>query len=235
MLDCLYGTCRYSSSGGDPGKPGRFCEGHTRRLAGVEDCGASTNRRRPEARMDGSRFGLDAHELKSLDPGGKCGWIVRPEEQADSGAASAADATDRPGSGAAIRPVASGIWPKPSSLGRAHARRALKAALRIEDASKTGPEMDASIGLSVKTSQLCVSSGPGRRGEGVPPRVKKNSKTWALGRPLSSKMRPGLACIPGWAWDGPKEANLIGSRRQVSINTGSMFPVGWHLSWGGMG
>ena len=132
--------------------------------------------------MDGSRFGPDAHELKSLDPGGKCGWIVRSEEQADSWAPIAADAADRPRSGGAFRPVASGIWSKPGSLGWPNARGALKATIRVEDESAAGPEMDASIGISAKTSQLFLSSSSGRGGEAISPGVKKNFKIWGLGK-----------------------------------------------------
>jgi hypothetical protein len=196
-------------------------------LAGVEDCGASFNRRRTEAWMDGPCFGLDAHELESLDPGGKLGWIGSPEEQADSGAALTCDASDCPGSGEALRPVASRIWPKPGSMGRAHARRALKATIRVEDESAAGPEMDASIGISAKTSQLFLSSSSGRRDEAISPGVKKNFKIWGLGRRWFFRMKQGSACIPDWGEGGLREDILFASRQRANTSSVLICPGGW--------
>ena len=227
MLDCRYGANRYSSSGGDPGKSCGFCQGPSWRLAGVEDCGASFNRRRTEAWMDGPRFGLDAHELESLDPGGKFGWIERPEEQGDPWAAVTRDAPDCSGSGAAFRPVASRIWPKPGSMGRSDARRALKATIRIEDESAAGPEMDASIGISAKTSQLFLSSSSGRRGEAISPGVKKNFKIWGLGRRWFFRMKQGSACIPDWGGGGQREDILFASRQRANTSSFLICRGGW--------
>jgi len=235
MINYLHGTYRYSSSGSEPRKPGRFCQGHSRRLAGVEDCGASFNRRRPEAWMDGSRFGVDAYELKSLDPGDKCGGIERPEEQAHPWAALTRDAADCPGSGAAFRPVAAGVWPKPGSLGRPHARRALKAAIRVEDASATGPEMDASIGISAKTGQLFLSSSSGGRGEAISPGVKKNFKIWGLGRRWFFRMRQGSACIPDWGGGGLREDILFASRQRANTSSVLICRGGWRPFSGASG
>jgi hypothetical protein len=232
MLNCRYGASRYTSSGGDPGKLGRFCEGHSRRLGGVKDCGAFFNRRRTEAWLDGPRFGLDADELKSLDPGHKFGWIERPEEQADPWAALTRDAPDCPGSGAAFRPVASRIWPKPGSLGRPHAGRALKATIRVEDASTAGPEMDASIGISAKTSQLFLSSSSGRRGEAISPGVKKNSKIWGHGRRWFFRMKQGSACILDWGGAGLREDILFASRQRANTSSVLICRGGWRPSSG---
>jgi len=235
MLSCRHGACRYSSSGGDPGKPGRLCEGRSRRLAGVEDCGASFDRRRTAAWMDGPRFGLDAHELESLDPGGEFGRTESPEEQADPWAALTDDASDSRGSRAAFGPVASRIWPKPGSVGWSHAGRAFKATIRVEDESSAGPDMDASIGISAETSRLFLSSSSGHRGEAISPGVKKNFKIWGLGRRWFFRMKQGSACIPDWGGGGLREDILFASRQRA--NTGNILICrdGWRRFWGASG
>lgn len=176
MLNCPHGASRYKTSGGDPGEFGGFRQGHSRRWAGIKDCGTSFDCRRAETWMDSPRSGPDAHELESLDPGRKFGGAESSEEKNDSRPAVALNTPDCPRSGAAFGTVASRFWPESGSMGRSNAGRALKAALRAEDEGAAGSEMDASIGISVKKSQLFLSSSPGRRGEAISPGVKKNFK-----------------------------------------------------------
>ncbi len=235
MLDCRHGACRYSSSGGDPGKPGRFGEGHSRRLAGVEDCGASFDRRRPEAWLDGPRFRLDAHEFESLDSSDQCGRLESPKEQTDPGAAVTDDAPDSRGSRAASGTVASRIWPKPGSLGRSHTGRAPEAAIRVEDEGSAGPEMDASIGISAKTSRLFLSSSSGHRGEAISPGVKKNFKIWDLGRRWFFRMKRDSACIPGWGGGGPREDILFASPQRANTSSVLICRGGWRRFWDASG
>ena len=235
MLICRYGASRYSKSGGDPGKPGGFCQGPSRRLAGVEDCGASFDSGRATPWMDGPRSWLNPDELESLDPGGKFGRLESPEEQADPRAAVTINAPDRPGGGAAFGKVAPRFWAKPGSMGRSHPRRTPKTSVWIEDESPAGSEMDAPTGISFKTSRLFVSSSPGGRSEAVSPGVKKNFKIWGLGRQWSSRMRPDLPCIPGWEGDGRRWDILFASRQPVSILRDLIFRVGWPPFWAVMG
>jgi hypothetical protein len=235
MLKCRYGASRYPSSGGDPGKSGGLFRGPSRRLAGIEDSGTSFNRRRAAAWMDGSRSRLNPHELESLDPGGKFGRLESSEEQADPWAAVTIDTPDRPGSGAAFGTVASGFWPKPGSLGRSHARRTPKTSVWIEDESAAGPEMDAPTGISLKTSQLFVSSGSGRGSEAVSSGVKKNFKIWGLGRRWFFRMRRGLACIPGWDGGGSRKDTLFASRRRANTSNVLICRGGWRRFWDASG
>ena len=113
MLNCSHGTSRYSSSGGDPGKSGGFCQGHSGRWAGIEDRGASFDCRGAATWMDGPRSGLDTHELEPLDPSSKFGGIESSEEKNDSGPTVAVDAPDCPGSRATFGTVASRFWFEP--------------------------------------------------------------------------------------------------------------------------
>lgn len=231
MLKCEHGTYRYSSSGGDPGKPKGFCQGHSWGLDGFENRCPSFNRRRAETWLDGAGLGADAHEPKSLDSGGKCRRVKRPEEQAQTRAAFSYDAPNCPGSGRSFGAISPEFWPEPGSLGRAHAGRALKTPVRIKDESAASSDLDASTGISFKEGQLCVPSSAGDRCEAISSGVKKNFKIWGLGRRWSSRMRRDLRSTRDWDEDGQREDILIASRRPANISNASIFRAGWPRFW----
>jgi hypothetical protein len=235
MLNCLHGANRYTTSRGEPGKFSGFRQGHSRRWARIEDRGASFDCRRAATWVDGPRSGLDAYELESLDPSSKFRGIESSEEKNDSGPTVALDPPDCPGSGAAFGTVASRFWFEPGSMGRSHAGRAFKAPIRAEDEGAADPEMDASIGISAKTSQLFLSSSPGGRGEAISPGVKKNFKIWGLGRRWFFRMKQGLACIPDWDGGGPREDILFASRRRANTSIVLICRGGWRRFWGASG
>ena len=235
MLDCLYGAYRYSSSGGDPGQPGGFRQRCPRSLDGVEDRRPSSDRRRAAAWLDGPGFRADAHEPKSVDPGGKCGWVERLEEKTDPRTPVPADAADCSGGRTAFRAIATRFWPEPGSLGRPHRGRTLKAPVRDEAESAASPSLDAPTGISLKESQLCLSSSPGGRNEAVSPRVKKNFKIWGLGKQWSFRMKRDLRCIHDWDEDGRREDILFASPRPANTSNGLISRVGWHRFWDATG
>jgi hypothetical protein len=235
MLNCRHGACRYPTSGGDPGKSGGFGQGPSRRLAGIEDCGPSFDCRRATTWMDSSSSGLDPDEPESLDPSRKLGRNKGSEEKNDSGPTVALNTSDCPGSGAAFGTVAPRFWSEPGSMGRPHAGGAPKATLRAEDEGAAGPEMDASIGISAKTSQLFLSSSSDRRGEAISPGVKKNFKIWGRGKRWFFRMKQGSACIPAWDGDGPREDILFASRQRANTSSVLICRGGWPRFWGASG
>lgn len=231
MLYCQDGTCRHTSSGGDPGKPGGLRQGSPWGLAGIEDRRPSSDRRRAAAWLDGPGFRADAHELEPLDPGGKYKRVESPEEQANTRAPVSVDTADCTGSRTAFRAIAPRFWPEPGTLGRPHSRRTLKAPVRFETESAASPDLDAPTGISLKTGQLYVSSSPCGRSEAVSQRVKKNFKIWGLGTRWSFRMKRDSLCIPAWDGDGRREDSLFAFPRPANISSGLIFRVGWRRFW----
>jgi hypothetical protein len=52
-------------------------------------------------------------------------------------------------------------------------------------------------------------------------------------KPSFSRMRPALACIPGWDEGGPRKVSVLKSLLPANTTSDSTFPVGWLPCWGG--
>jgi len=227
MLNCKHGTCRYPSSGGDPGKPCRLRQDHSWGMDGIEGRCPPVERRRAKTGLDSPGFGADTHEPKSLDSGCECGRDRRSKKQAQTWAAVSANSSDGPGSGTSFGAISPGFWPEPGSLGWAHSGRAFKTPVRIKAESTTSSDVDASTGISLKAGQLCLPSSASERREAISPGVKKNFKIWGREKRSSSRMRRDLRSIRDWDGDGLKKDILFVFRRPANINNALIFRAGW--------
>jgi hypothetical protein len=95
--------------------------------------------------------------------------------------------------------------------------------------------MDASIGISAKTSQLFLSLSSSRRGEAISPGFKKNFKIWGLGRRWFFRMKQGSACIPDWGGGGLREDILFASRQRANTSSVLICRGGWRRFWDASG
>lgn len=233
MLCSSYDVIRHYASRGQQGKLSRFCQEHPRRAAWFENCRFLTSHRRPETGVDGRSFRSDAHEPKPLGPGGKCSGACSLEKQAPARASDPFNTSDFPASRKRSGAIASGVWTKPSELGRPDSGRPLEEAVRAEAEGSASSELDASAWVSDETRRLYVPPSQSGGSQAVSPGVKKNFKIWVLGRQWSSRMRRDLACILGWGGFGPRKDNAFVSRRPVNINIVSTFRAGWRRFWDG--
>jgi hypothetical protein len=51
-------------------------------------------------------------------------------------------------------------------------------------------------------------------------------------KPSFSRMRPALACIPGWDEDGLRRVSVLKYLLPANIENDSIYPVGWLPYWG---
>ena len=108
---------------------------------------------------------------------------------------------------------------KPCSLGWAHSGRAFEASVWTKANGEAGSALDASVGVPVEASQLCLSSSPLGTGQTVSGDFKKNLRPWAPKKRLSFRTRLVLPCIRAWVAVGLVLASGCGWPRPASIES----------------
>jgi hypothetical protein len=167
--------------------------------------------------MDNRGVRVDPDELKPMDSRGEQRRLRVLKIQAEIGKALTVRDKDSKGAGGTLREVSSGIWFKPDSMGWANGCNSSETVFRNKPEGAASPTLDASFGLSVKESELFLSSSTKPRSPKVPAGFKKNLSPWGPKRQLYSRMRQALRCTPGLAGAGRRKESVLRFPRPASI------------------
>ena len=207
--------------------------GSSRGVGRDKDCGSIADSRRSAPGLDRPGSGRDADEPEPLDAPGKCPGRGGLKAAAQTGACVPVNAGPRQGFGQGPGKVTPGLRAKSRPVGRAHAGDLFEAPMGNRPEGAASPVLDASVGVSAETGQLQLSASQRRRGPQVPTDPKKNFAAWVGVKRWFFRTRRGSACILAGDEVGPSVDNGCGLPPPAAITPGSIFPVGWHRSWGG--
>jgi len=194
-----------------------FCPDHSWGLDWNKDCRLVVGNRGAKAGVDRRGLGLNTDELEPLDSyrePGRAGCAsatnsVRPAESVNLQHAE--------GACLSLREEPSGVRFKPCALGRAHRDGASEAAIWSKANGEASSALDASAGVPVEASRLCLSSSSRGGDQAVSEGFKKNLRHWVLRKQWSFRMRQVLPCIRVWVVVGLALASGCGCPRPASI------------------
>ena len=123
-----------------------------------KDCRPVVGNRGAKARMDKRGLGFDSGELEPLDSFREPGWVGCASASNSVGPTDSVNLQHAEGACLSVREEPGRVWFKPCALGRTHRGGAPKAALWPKANGEASSALDASAGVPVEASRLCLSS-----------------------------------------------------------------------------
>jgi hypothetical protein len=127
-----------------------------------KDCCPVVGNRGAKARMDKRGFGVNSDELEPLDSFREPGRVGCASASNAVGPAHSVNVQHAEGACLSLREESGRVWFKPCALGRAHRGGAPKEAVWPKANGEASSALDASAGVPVEASRLCLS--PSSRG-----------------------------------------------------------------------
>jgi len=194
-----------------------FRPDHSWGLGRNKDCCPVVGNRGAKARMDKRGLGLNSDELEPLDSFREPRWVGCASASKSVGPADSVNVRHAEGACLSLGKEPGRVRFKPCALGRAHRGGAPKAAVWPNANGEASSALDASAGVSVEASRLCLSSSSLGGGQAVSEGFKKNLRSWVLRRQWSFRTRQVLACIRAWVAVGLALASGCGWPLPASI------------------
>lgn len=123
-----------------------------------KDCCLVIVDRRAEARMDKRSLGFDSDEFEPLDSCCEPERVGCASASNSVGSAESANVQHAEGACLSLREEPRRVWFKPGALGWAHCGGTPEAVVWLKANGEASSAMDASAGVSVEASRLCLSS-----------------------------------------------------------------------------
>ncbi len=151
-----------------------FCPDHSWGLDRNKDCCPVVGNRGAEARMDKRGLGFNTDELEPLDSCREPAWVGRASATNSVRAAESVNLQGAEDTCLSLREASGRVWFKPCALGWPHRGGASKKAVWPKSNGEAGSALDASVGVPVEASQLCLSASSCRRDQAISEGFKKN-------------------------------------------------------------
>lgn len=194
-----------------------FRSDHSWGLDGNKDCCPVVGNRGAKARMDKRGLGLNSDELEPLDSFREPRRFSCASASNSVGPADSVNVQHAEGAFLSLRKEPGRVRFKPCSLGWAHRGGAPKAAVWPKANGEASSALDASAGVPVEASRLCLSSSSHGGDQAVSEGFKKNLRPWVPRKQWSFRTRQVLPCIRAWVAVGLALASGCGWPLPASI------------------
>lgn len=136
--------------------------------------------------MDKRGLGFNPDELEPVDSCREPAWVGRTSTTNSVRPSKSVNLQPAEGTCFSLREASGNVWFKTCALGWSHRGRASEETVWAKANGEAGSALDASVGVPVKTSQLCLSSSARREDPTISEGFKKDSRPWVLRKRLFS-------------------------------------------------